>query len=68
MKVCMNVAISGTRNGEPWPSVGGEIVVGDIEGADLCAAGLASPVAEVAKVEKKVAPKPEVRAGSKARR
>ncbi|MGH8950179.1 MAG: hypothetical protein ACRDX9_02030 [Acidimicrobiia bacterium] len=46
MKVRMKVYISGTRNGEPWPWPGGEIVVGDVEGADLCRAGLAVPVAD----------------------
>lgn len=57
----MNVSISGTRNGVPWPDKGEVVEVGDHEGADMCAAGLATPVVEVAKPEKKTAPKPETR-------
>lgn len=48
--------ISGLRNNEPWPEVGGEIVVPDSEGASLCANGYATPVAEAPKPEKR-APK-----------
>lgn len=61
MKIRMKVAISGTRDGSDWPAVGGEIVVPDAEGADLCAAGMATPVAEPQQPEKKVAAKPETR-------
>ena len=58
----MRVAISGTRNGASWPPIGGEIDVGDDEGAQLCAAGMAVPVAEIrGKVETAVAPTPELR-------
>ncbi len=53
MKVRMKQHISGTRDGERWPDVGDEIVVGDQEGADLCANGYAEPVAEKPKPEKR---------------
>lgn len=57
MKVRMKVTISGTRDGLDWPAAGGELVVPDAEGADLCAAGYADPVAEVAQPEKRPAPR-----------
>ena len=58
----MRAAISGTRNGATWPPIGGEIEVGDEEGAELCAAGMATPVAEIrGKVETAVAPQAELR-------
>lgn len=34
-----------------WPAVGDEVVLPDDEGARMCAAGLATPVAEQAKPE-----------------
>lgn len=54
MKITMRVAISGSRNGDSWPAVGGEIVVSDLEGKELCAAGYAVPVAVPAKAETRV--------------
>lgn len=45
MKVVLKVDVSGTRNGQPWPRRGEVVDVGDQEGADLCAAGMATPVA-----------------------
>lgn len=51
MRVKMVGSITGTRNGEPWPEVGGEIVLPDSEGAELCALGMAVPVAEPEKPE-----------------
>lgn len=51
MKVEMKHEVSGTRDGEPWPPIGGEITVPDEEGAELCASGMAVPVAERAKPE-----------------
>ena len=62
MKITMKVAISGSRNDVEWPAIGGEIVVPDLEGKELCAAGYAEPVAAPVKVEKAVAKKPEKRA------
>lgn len=56
----MKVEMSGTRNGVEWPGRGEALMVGDREGADLCAAGLAEPVVED-QVEKAVAPEPEKR-------
>lgn len=61
MKVRMKAHISGYRNGVRWPEVGEEKTLPDNEAADLCAAGLAEPVAEKAKAEKAVAPKSETR-------
>ena len=48
MKVKLLVGMSGTRNGEDWPPQGAEMEVSDSEGAQLCAGGLAEPVAEPA--------------------
>lgn len=61
MKVQMKLKIQGSRNGIRWPEAGGVVDLPDNEGADLCAAGIAEPVAEPAKVEKAVAKKPEKR-------
>jgi hypothetical protein len=58
----MRVGISGSRDGQDWPPIGGELEVSDEEGAQLCAGGLAEPVADTdADVEKAVAPKAETR-------
>lgn len=52
MKIRMKVSITGTRcDGGRWPQAGEELVVSDVEGADLCAQGYAVPVAEPAKVK-----------------
>lgn len=56
MKIRMLANISGLRDGQSWPARGGEIVVPDAEGAQLCAQGYAEPVAEVAQPEKRPAP------------
>lgn len=53
MKIKMRQQITGTRDGQPWPAVGGEMVVPDTEGAVLCSQGLAVPVAEKPKPEKR---------------
>jgi hypothetical protein len=54
MKIQMKVVMSGTRNGESWPLPGEEIEVPDDEGAQMCANGLAIPVAKKdAAVEKR---------------
>lgn len=59
MKVKMLVAVSGTRDGEAWPARGETADLPDAEAADLCAAGLAEPVAEKpeARTEKRTAKK-----------
>lgn len=46
MKVRMGIAMSGSRNGQPWPTRGEVVDLPDSEGADLCASGVASPVTE----------------------
>lgn len=58
MKIRMKADISGSRNGQPWPRRGVTVEVPDEEGADLCAAGLAEPVAkkDAEAVEKAVPP------------
>lgn len=45
MLIRMKADVSGARNGVPWPRRGGTLDVPDAEGADLCAAGIAEPVA-----------------------
>lgn len=58
----MLVQIAGTRDNAEWPAPGGEIVVPDSEGADLCAAGFAEPVKSAKTVETADAPeKPAAR-------
>lgn len=44
MKVKMNIWISGTRNGEPWPPPGKTIDLPDVEALKLCASGQAEAV------------------------
>lgn len=44
MKVRMTAWIPGTRPGGAWPPPGGEVEVSDLEGAELCASGVAVPV------------------------
>lgn len=62
MKVRMRDQLQGTRNGVRWPSPGTVIELPDGEAVDLCSQNVAEPVAEVAaRVEKKVAVKPETR-------
>lgn len=56
MKVRMLRQIQGLRNGVRYPAIGGELVVDDREGANLCANGYAEPVAVVAEPEKRPAP------------
>lgn len=53
VRVSMKVQISGVRDGVRWPGVGAEVVVPDAEGAELCAQGYATPVAEPVKSEKR---------------
>ncbi|HWU23084.1 MAG TPA: hypothetical protein VN088_16220 [Nocardioides sp.] len=60
MKIRMNVDLSGLHDGQRWPARGGEAVVDDRTGADMCANGFAEPVAE-RKVEKATARRPETR-------
>lgn len=46
MKIRMKADISGNRNGQPWPRRGETVDIPKAEAADLCAAGLAEPVAD----------------------
>lgn len=62
MKIKMKVDVSGTRDGQPWPRHGEVVEVDDTEGASLCNAGMAEPVAED-KVEKATESEAEKRRG-----
>ena len=46
MRVRMKIDVSGSRDGEAWPRRGQTFDVPDGEGADLCASGMAEPVAD----------------------
>lgn len=66
----MKVELSGTRNGQPWPKRGEVGHVPDAEGADLCASGMADPVADppaARRVEKATPPPEEKRSPRPAR-
>lgn len=68
MKIKMKAQISGLRDGKDWPAPGEEVTVSDEEGATLCDAGLAEPVASKSSdtAEKRPAKKAaEKRASSK---
>jgi hypothetical protein len=58
------MSMTGTRGGVDWPPVGGILEVSDEEGAQLCGAGIATPVAEKPTAEKAVAPEAEERGGA----
>ena len=61
MRIRMRLGISGGRgDGTPWPPPGGELDVSDEEGAQLCAARLADPVAVPEPVETAVPPVADV--------
>ena len=48
----MTISVSGGRgDGTQWPPAGGELHVSDEEGADLCRARMAVPVAEAPPAE-----------------
>lgn len=49
MVIRMKHQILATRPGGTWPEVGETVEVSDLEGAELCAAGLAVPVKKTAK-------------------
>lgn len=66
MRVQMRTAITGTRNGEDWPAVGGEIDLPDAEARDMIAAGLAVEVADAPKPQTAAAPKPRTAKAPKA--
>lgn len=45
VKIRIKVQPSGLLNGRAWPEPGGEMEVPDVVGVDLCASGVAEPVA-----------------------
>jgi len=51
MRVKMKYQVSGTRDGVDWPPIGDELDVPDLEGAELCASGIAEAVASRQKPE-----------------
>lgn len=57
----MRAQISGTRNGQEWPTRGSVIDLPDDEAAQYCAAGMAEPVTTFAEAETAVEPQPEKR-------
>ncbi len=67
MRVVMCARISGTRNGDEWPAIGGEVDVPDAEAVDLLNAGLAV-AAESAPVEKATAKPTETATAPRRRR
>jgi ribosomal protein L29 len=46
VRVKMKVAVSGARDGQSWPPIGGVVDLPDEEGASLCAANLATPAGD----------------------
>lgn len=60
MKVRLKLQMSGTRGGVDWPGYDEVFEVDDLEGAQLCAVGIAEPVVEN-RVETAVMPEPEKR-------
>lgn len=59
MRVRMKTHISGFRDGEPWPEIGGTIDVPEHEAADLAAAGYAEAVDPEVHDEARPEPEPE---------
>lgn len=60
MKVRLNVALSGTRNGHAWPACGETVDLPDSEALGMVAGGLASLVASELEIERAVAPEADV--------
>jgi hypothetical protein len=56
MRVRMKTEVSGSRDGQPWPKRGETFEVSDSEGAELCASGMAEPVADGDKDVEKAVP------------
>ena len=62
MLVKVRVHVSGLRNGQPWPPVGGVLEVPDDEAVSLLASNVVEPVYDPERgVERAVAPAPEMR-------
>lgn len=64
MKVRMKATISGTRDGQEWPSAGEVIDLPDLEAADLIHAQLAEPVVSRGAPEAALARAPETATGN----
>lgn len=64
MRVRMKAEVSGTRDGRSWPPRGETVELPDDEGAQLCASGIAEPVA-TDDTETATPPKPEKRTQAK---
>lgn len=63
----MKMQLSGTRNGEPWPTPGQELDLPDDEAAQYCANGFALPVrSDGDDVEKRADAEPKPKAKPKA--
>jgi len=61
VKVKMIQQMSGPRpDGTDWPAYGAELDVSDAEGKDLCAGGIAIPVAAEARSVEPASPDPRV--------
>ena len=58
MRVQMRTSVTGTRDGQDWPGVGGVIDLPDGEARDMIGAGLAVEVAVARKAPTAAAPKP----------
>jgi hypothetical protein len=56
MRIKMKQAITGLRDGSAWPAIDDTLVVPDAEGLQLCAQGIAEPVAEAPKPERREIP------------
>lgn len=63
----MKVEVSGTRDGQIWPRRGETVDLPDDEGSQLCAAGMAEPVASD-RVETATTPEAEKRAVGRVRK
>jgi hypothetical protein len=59
----VRVQISGTRNGEDWPNIGGQIDLPEVEAADYLAAGFVIETATVSTAPKVSTRKTETRKG-----
>lgn len=63
MKIRLKVQISGTRNGQDWPRIGGVVDLPDEEAISYIASGMADPVATFSAPETTTLPEqPELRA------
>lgn len=69
-RIQMVAGISGTRDGQDWPAIGGTLDVSDAEAGELIASGLAVAAPQKAdakppREERAVAPRAEARKGQR---